>query len=119
MPYVDQAFYTSDYGGTTIPDDELASLLSRASDAIDQLTYYRIGQRGGIDSLTAFQQRQVKLAVCVQADFVYSVVDMPDWVKSYSVGSVSVSKADKASTKFSPQCLDYLRPTNLVNRGLG
>jgi hypothetical protein len=117
--YADATFYTESYFGKLIPADDLDSYLTKASDAVDQLTLYRITQKGGIDQLTVFQQRQVKLAVCAQADFKYGLQEMPDWVQSYSVGSVSVSKNDKTSTEYSSAATQYLRPTNLMYRGLG
>lgn len=117
--YADAAFYKDTYKGKVIPDAELDSFLSRASDAVDQLTFFRIQKKGGINGLTSFQQTQVKLAVCVQADFLYGVQDMPEWVQSYNVGSVSVSKQESKSTLYSTTAIAYLRATNLMYRGLG
>lgn len=116
--YIDAVFYTDTFFGKTIPADELNAFLSRASESIDQLTFNRI-VKGGYDALTAYQKKSVGLAVCEQADYLYAISEMPDWVKSYSVGDVSVSRNDKASIKYSPRAVDYLKSTNLLYRGLG
>lgn len=117
--YADQTFYKTEYFGKVIADEDLDSFLSKASDSVDQLTMYKINERGGFDQLTPFQQKAVKMAVCEQADFLSAVIETPEWVQSYSVGSVSVSKNIQASTKYSPRSIDYLRATNLMYRGLG
>lgn len=117
--YADQDFYKNEYFGKVIADEDLDSFLSKASDSVDQLTLFKIQARGGFSMLTGFQQKAVKMAVCEQADFLSAVIETPDWVQSYSVGSVSVSKNINASTKYSPRSIDYLRSTNLMYRGLG
>lgn len=116
--YVDSTYYTNTYKGSIIPTAELDSFLSKASDVIDELSYQRIVGKGGLDKLTAFQKEQVKKAVCEQADFMYNSSDMPEWVNSYSVGSVSVSK-EKGSTNYSKRSLMYLKSTGLMYRRLG
>ena len=117
--YADETFYKEVYFGKVIPDADLDSFLSRASDAVDQLTFFNIPKKGGIDELTSFQQRQVRIAVCEQADFMYGVQEMPTWVQSYSVGSVSVSRKNDASARYSQNAIAYLRVTNLMYGGLG
>lgn len=89
-PYADEKYYRVEYGGSTIPEEELARRLKMASRHIDSLTYNRIVGRG-ITSLTEFQQDAVREACCQQADFEYENADMIETViSSYSLNGVSV-----------------------------
>ena len=51
-PYVTSDYYKNEYGGTIVPEEQLAKALRQASRHIDTLTYNRIvGQ--GFSNLTA------------------------------------------------------------------
>lgn len=113
--YADSVYYKDTYKGTSIPDAELDSHLQRASDLIDQLTYFRIVD--GLTSLTAFQQTQIKNAVCSQADRSYELNGMVEGIGSYNVGDVSVSLKD-GFEPVSRTAMGYLRSTGLMYRGL-
>src|SRR5690625_6288697 len=79
------------YGEDLIPVSEQEKVLCRASDEIDSLTYNRIVAKK-IEKLTDFQQKNVKKAVCRQADFLYQYgdyVNMP--LSGFSAGSISMS----------------------------
>lgn len=119
MSYVDSTFYKNSYKGNCIPDAELDSYLQKASDSIDQLTYYRISKEGGFSRLTTFQQGAVKLAVCTQADHLYTYGDIPSPnMAGYSINGNSVSFGSNVDLRYSRQAIDYLKPTNLMYRGL-
>lgn len=88
-PYVTADYYLKEYGGSTVPEDELAKALRQASRHIDSLTYNRIVGRGFSD-LTDFQQEVLREVVCQQADFEYENADEISTVlSSYSINGVS------------------------------
>lgn len=91
VPYADNEYYMSVYGGSVIPDEELDRRLRDASRHIDTLTYNRIVSRG-ISNLTAFQQDAVREVCCKLADFEYENEDMiQNVLQSYSINGVSMS----------------------------
>lgn len=91
VAYADAVFYKTEFGGTTIPDDQLDRALRQASQHIDTLTFNRIVGRG-FSNLTEFQQGTIKEVVCLQADFEYNNADMLDNVlASYAINGVSMS----------------------------
>ena len=89
-PYVPSDYYTNEYGGTIVPEEQLAKALRQASRHIDTLTYNRIvGQ--GFSNLTAFQQDMIREVVCQQADFEVENADMINTVlQSYSINGVAM-----------------------------
>ena len=88
-PYVTADYYLKEYGGSTVPESELAKALRQASRHIDSLTYNRIVGRGFSD-LTDFQQEVLREVVCQQADFEYENADEISTVlSSYSINGVS------------------------------
>ena len=89
--YANETYYKEVYGGSLIPDEELAKALKTASRHIDTLTYNRIVGRG-IYSLTEFQQDVVRESVCRIADFEYENADLIQSVlQQYSINGVSMS----------------------------
>lgn len=118
MSYANVEFYKNTYCGNSIPDDCIQKELDKASDAVDIVTRMRIKRLGGINALSEFNQRQIQMAVCCQADYLYSKSSLSD-VSSYSIGDVSVSVDAASSSKtYDSQCLFYLNSTGLTYRGL-
>lgn len=115
MSYVTVEYYKDTYHGNSIPDEQLQGFLERASMNVDTLTRMKIKRLGGFSQLSEFEQIRVQLAVCSQADYLYSKSTM-EGVSSYSIGDVSVS-LEKAA-EYDTACLSYLRATNLLYRGL-
>lgn len=109
------------YGDGLIPDEQLERALSRASDQIDSLTYNRI-VAANMDLLTPFQQKNVKKAVCHQADFHFQYGDflnMP--LSGFSAGSVSVSfktVEGGGGIQTSDAVMNLLSATGLTSRRL-
>ena len=87
--YADANYYVTEYGGY-IPAESLTKFLSMACERIDTATFNRITAIG-FDNLTPFQQGKIKLAACLQADFMYENGMEPMSVQSYSVLDISVS----------------------------
>ena len=119
MGYVDKIYYTDTYKGTLIPVDEIESYLEKASDEVDQLTYFRVSSRG-FENLTIFQQAYIQKAVCAQAEHLYDYEDLiaAASLGGYSVGDVSVSLDKAKGVKYSSNTLNYLLATGLTYRGL-
>lgn len=87
--YASTEYYTNNYGGKTIPVDEIEKKLKQASRHIDSLTYNRIvGQ--GFCYLTDFQQEIIREVCCQQAEFEYENADELNAIfSSYSINGVS------------------------------
>lgn len=124
--YADSEFYRATYFGEAIPDDRLDRELARASWAIDAVTDHRIDT---LSDRPAFVQKQVKLAVCAEADARYKAAAMErqlgvTGVGSYSIGDVSVSLRDDKRTSaansdtLSGEAYALLLPTGLLDRRL-
>ena len=128
MSYADSTFYIDTYGGTTIPvtpPELIGSQLRLASRAVDAATMYRIRD---FDELTAFQQLQVKLGVCAQADYSFqygALSSLLGLTGSYSIGDVSMSgksesglSAEAEHYQLCDEAIKLLMPTGLLNRGI-
>ena len=88
-PYVTPEYYRTEYGGSTIPEEQQERALRQASRHIDSLTYNRIVGREFFD-LTEFQQDVIREVVCQQADFETENEDEINTVlQSYSINGVS------------------------------
>lgn len=119
MAYADANFYQDIYSGTIPPGAALTTLLERASDDVDAMTFHRIPAVGGIDALTPFQQEQVKRAVCTQADYRNEFGDLIDaGLSGYHIGDVTVSAGQGGMEPYSPRARDCLLPTGFLNRGV-
>lgn len=90
-PYVTNEYYSDEYGGTLIPENERAKAFKKASRHIDTLTYNRIVGRG-ILNLTDFQREVIREVVCQQAEFEYENADeIESILSSYSINGTSAS----------------------------
>lgn len=125
MAYCDAEFYNGEYGGRAIPVDALDKALNDASRAVDYAAMYRIGN---LEDWPAFTQKQVKLAVCAQADHAYKYGELESVssaIDGYSIGDVSVAgKADSGKSaleqhyKVCEGAISLLMPTGLMDRRL-
>ena len=115
MSYATVAYYKNLYHGNSIPDESLQCFLDLASMDVDTLTRMKIKLLGGFDQLSEFEKTRVQLAVCAQANYLYSKAQV-EGVSSYSIGDVSVSLEKPA--EYSTACVSYLRATNLWYRGI-
>lgn len=120
MPYVDNEYYLNEYCGATIPEETLGTVLQRASDQVDSMTYNRILAQG-FDQLTPFQQERVKKAVCAQADFIAQYGEFTDIpLQGFSAGGISMSfsgdRINGVATSRTVQ--NYLSQTGLTSRRL-
>jgi hypothetical protein len=114
--YVTIDFYKNNYKGNSIPDDVLQGMLDKASTDIDNLTRMRIKKLGGFNNLSDFEKLRVQLAVCSQADHNQFKSSIKGF-SSYSIGDVSISLKDDVGD-YSQSCVNYLKSTRLMYRGL-
>lgn len=106
-----------------IPADELEDRLKAACRDIDSLTFDRIVKQG-FENLTQFQQKLIKEAVQLHADFCFENADLLDSpLASYAINGVSMS-FDKskvvttAGVTTSSRVYNLLMQTGLCYRGL-
>jgi hypothetical protein len=118
MAYIDDAYYETEYLGTTIENKEIFfKLANRASDLVDMVTSYRLK---GVDfeQETAFLQEQVKKAVASQVEYLYQQGGELS-VHGGSLSSVNIGNFSYQEEKkqiISPMAMEYLKPTGLLNR---
>lgn len=115
MGYVTVDFYKNTYHGNSIPDDSLQDQLDKASMDVDVYTRMKIKKLGGFESLSAHEKTCVQLAVCSQAEHLYTKASM-NGLSSYSIGDVSASF--DATEEYDKKCISYLGMTRLSYRGL-
>lgn len=65
MPYTTLEFYTNEYAGEHLEQDEFDKLLKHAERKIDSVTFYRI-RKSGIESFSEFIQHQIQLATATK-----------------------------------------------------
>lgn len=128
MAYIDKQYYDDEFQGESIEDDaEFNRVAKRASEIIDQLTMYKLAING-LESLTDFQQEQVKKATAAQVEFYqlkggYAEVESGEDFSNFSIGSFTYSKGgasdNKQADRISPSTMTYLEPTGLLYRGIG
>lgn len=95
--YADAEYYTSSYGGSSIPENEILKQLNKAGRQIDTLTFCKIRGRG-FENLTSFQQEQVKYVECLLADFLFeNEEELESMLASYSINGVSMSFGDSVN----------------------
>lgn len=124
MGYADKSYYKEKYHGTVLPEDDTIDVkLDRASDQMDTLSYNRIVGRG-FDNLTAYQQDQIRKAVCAHADFVEEYgAYFSSPLSGFSAGSLSVSfdagaVVARNGVKTSCEAYGYLQKSGLATRRL-
>ena len=118
--YATKEYYMTEYGGA-IPAVSVEKFLKLASEKIDTATFNRI-VRIGFDKLTPFQQEKIKLATCMQADYMQENGVEPLAVQSYSVLDISVTVGDGSSAAarmgMASMALELLEKTGLCWRGM-
>lgn len=122
MPYADETYYKSDYGGTVIPDADLPGALAKAAKLIDRATREQIGT---LTDWNPYQQIRIKDANCAEAEFQYQYGETLAAVNAlggYSIGDVSVSAPQSSealgSSGLCTEAEDILYRTGLLYRGV-
>lgn len=123
--YVNKKYYSDEFSGVKLPDDEIEKYLKLAQEKIDSITFNRIVAIG-FDNLTEFQKEKIKEAICYQAEYIfengYNNENNRD-ISSYSVLDISVSKDNSGSNKtlaernnMSEMAYDYINKTGLDSK---
>lgn len=123
--YVNEKYYSDEFSGVKLPDDEIEKYLKLAQEKINSITFNRIVAIG-FDNLTEFQKEKIKEAICYQAEYIfengYNNENNRD-ISSYSVLDISVSKDNSSSNKtlaernnMSEMAYDYINKTGLDSK---
>lgn len=123
--YVNKKYYSDEFMGAKLPNDEIEKYLKLAQEKIDSITFNRIVAIG-FDNLTEFQKEKIKEAICYQAEYIfengYNNENNRD-ISSYSVLDISVSKDNSGSNKtlaernnMSEIAYDYISKTGLDSK---
>ncbi|WP_199425761.1 head-tail connector protein [Thermaerobacillus caldiproteolyticus] len=123
MTYIDYSYYTDVYKGVPLPDgDTFVRLSERASDVIDQLTNYQIGD---ITQYPEWMQTSIKKAVAAQVEYFAlagdSIVHGVSELQNVKIGDFSYtlgSNSGAVQSVVSPAVLSYLYQTGLLYRGV-
>lgn len=138
MPYVDLDFYENSYMGSFDgTPEEFNRLAMRATELVDGFTQFKIPLNGGLEKHIPFIQKQVKVAVCSQIEYMDSqggwdeiVGKQGDTGGSVRIGNFSYGSGGTGNTtgaQEKPQWTDniadmvrvHLAPTGLLYRGVG
>ena len=104
-----------------LSDEELDLKLQLASERIDTITFNRIVGLG-FDNLTSFQQENIKLATCFQANHMINNFNNDlSSLSGFSVLDISVnlnedSKGKANKLNMSEEAYDFINKTGLTNR---
>lgn len=121
--YATSEFYTTTYGGSIIPEAELAKSLIRGQAAVERATGFKA--QPYYDLLPPSSQYQLGMATCLMADYDYQFGEIATVTQSfggYSIGDVSVSPSQSKSAPVldfgvTAEAYDHLVCTGLMYRG--
>lgn len=122
------------YTNTSIPTEEFDVLNERASEIIDDYTFYRVNVKG-LSEFTTFQQEQFKKAVMAQIEFMYLNGGVDSYTgndsinQGFTIGKFSLNGTNQNSNSnanieylnglpIAPMVRRYLRPTGLLYSGV-
>lgn len=131
MGYITPEYYNDTYNGLDA-GNELEKFIQRASDAIDQVTGYKLKQKP-FEEWPEFIQGQVKKATATQVEFYViqggdaEVNAGQNDIQNVRIGSFQYGTAHDGkgglgqadSRRVSPNAVSYLEPTGLLYQGLG
>lgn len=94
--WIDQAFYTHEYRGAEIPQDEFPRIAVRACQQVDAACGGKISQAGGVCRFPLPIQRMLLVAICSQVENlclngVETATTGASDVDGYNIGNTSVT----------------------------
>lgn len=125
--YVEMDYYTSKFKGEPVADADFPSLCQRAGEIIEELTLYRLTEKGFL-FMPEDTQKRVRDAICAQIEYLDAnggaEMDMGNDMSGASLGKFSYSGATSGNGSttqsiFSPRAERILWPTGLTYRGGG
>lgn len=123
--YVEIDYYTKEFKGEPVADADFPSLCQRAGEVIEELTLYRLTEKG-FPLMSEDMKKRVKDAICAQIEYLDAnggaEMDMGNGMSGATLGKFSYSGASSGngSTEqsiFSPRAERILWPTGLTYRG--
>lgn len=124
MKYIDQDFYTNEYGGTAIQTDKFTEIANAAERVIDQATFFRLSQIDFSKQIPRIQWL-VKMAISAQMEYFYELGSHTEagmqTVQSASIGGFSYANPQMDSNKnimLSVTAIMYLTQTGLMYNGV-
>ena len=123
--YVEIDYYTKEFKGESVADADFPSLCQRAGEIIEELTLYRLTEKG-FPLMSEDMKKRVKDAICAQIEYLDAnggaEMDMGNGMSGATLGKFSYSGASSGngSTEqsiFSPRAERILWPTGLTYRG--
>lgn len=122
--YIDWTYYTVTYGGSAIAQAEFTAMAINASAFIDLLTMNRAAAYIALLDPTPEEADivdKIKMAVCIVADQLHTYFANGGIISSESVGSHSISYADRENKTLvktlSAAVCPFLANTGLMYRG--
>lgn len=116
--YITKEFYRETFKGLDATDEELDRYIKRASDKVDIITNYQIGD---INNQPDFAKNAIQLATSAQVEF-YVVQGGPENtgdIQSVRIGNFQYTDGQQQARRdVSNDTLDYLKATGLLYRGL-
>lgn len=125
--YVEMDYYANEFKGEPVADADFPSLCQRAGEIIEELTLYRLTEKG-FPLMPEDTQKRVKDAVCAQIEYLDAnggaEMDMGSDMSGATLGKFSYSGATSGNGSttqsiFSPRAERILWPTGLTYRGGG
>ena len=119
--YIDYDYYTNEYKGAEVDENEFEQLAKRASDAIDIISHGRL-LKGGFHKLCAYKAGLVKKAAAAQVEFLAesggaSTLTGETTLSSFKIGSFSASYEKNAGQIISPLTKSFMAMTGLMYTG--
>ena len=125
---IDEAAYRA-YRGEEIPAAEFPRIMARACEAVDAATDWQISAVDGPGGFSEFTARQITLAACSQAEWLWlngidTALDGGNAGGGYTIGRASITGGGSASGGGSrsgglcSKAIAALAPTGLMYRGL-
>lgn len=126
MSYVDSKYYHETFKGEPVSENDFPSLLSRASEIVEEMCMYRVTPII-FEAMPKNVQEKIKCAVCAQIEYLDANggADMDNGVdiQSASLGKYSYTAAGQSGSTgqsvYSPRAQRILFPTGLLYRGGG
>lgn len=134
MSYVDSKYYHETFKGEPVSENDFPSLLSRASEIVEEMCMYRVTPII-FEAMPKNVQEKIKCAVCAQIEYLDANggTDMDNGVdiQSASLGKYSYTAAagqrdsstgqsgSTGQSAYSPRAQRILFPTGLLYRGGG
>ena len=113
--YVEIDYYTKEFKGEPVADADFPSLCQRAGEIIEELTLYRLTEKG-FPLMSEDMKKRVKDAICAQIEYLDvnggAEMDMGNGMSGATPGNGSTEQSI-----FSPRAERILWPTGLTYRG--